>query len=127
MSRDQILRNLLQQANTQRLPEPKTDVVWWQNPRSNGGLRLSKSAQQYLEQTGVDCWSFEIDPTWITPRNMLRMDRLIPVPYSIDVSPRPRRAWVTIWDSGQAMTIELMGDFDRFLASLERAWSQSKC
>lgn len=97
---------------------------WWQNPRARGGMRLSMAAHQWLERSTAPRWSFELDPVWITPRNMLRMDRLIPVPYSIDVANRPRRAWVTVWDSGQAMTIELLGDFDRFLAALERAWSQ---
>lgn len=57
---------------------------------------------------------------------MLRMDRLIPVPYSVITEIRPRRSGAVIWESQQAMTIELMGDFDRFLASLERAWSRHK-
>jgi hypothetical protein len=98
---------------------------WWQNRRAQGGLRLSVWAHNQLLSWSAPCWTFDIDPAWITPRNMLRMDRLIPVPYSLDVSNRPRRCWVTVWDSGQAMTIELLGDFDRFLAALERAWPRS--
>ena len=121
-SRDQKLQHLLHAvAETSNVPS-LPGFTWWQNRRNHGGLRLSVDAHRYLESTNVPRWSFELDPAWITPRNMLRMDRLIPVPYSIDVSNRPRRAWVTIWDSAQAMTIELFGDFDRFLATLERAW-----
>ena len=120
MTRDQILAHILQQ--TDHVFDSTT--TWWQNPRNNGGMRLSRQGSVLLEQSAVARWSFELDPTWITPRNMLRMDRLIPVPYSIDITNRPRKAWVTVWDSAQAMTIELLGDFDRFLAALERAWSR---
>jgi hypothetical protein len=115
-----LLANLqLTDINHADLPQ------WWQNRRSGGGMRLSQWGHQQLAQLSAPNWRFEIDPAWITPRNMLRMDRLIPVPYSLDHSARPRRSWVTVWDSGQAMTIELLGDFDRFLAALERAWSRS--
>lgn len=104
--------------------QPPAGVQWWQNLRDTGGLRLTAWAHEFLCDQHADSWSFDIDPTWITPRNMLRMDRLIPVPYSIIMQARPRRCSVMIWDSAQAMTIELMGDFDRFLLSLERAWAR---
>ena len=122
MDRNETLNKILQQLDPPRL-YTDNDVIWWQNRRANGGMRLSHKAHLQLHAWCATNWQFEIDPAWITPRNMLRMDRLIPVPYSLDISDRPRRCWVTVWDSGQAMTIELMGDFDRFLASLERAWS----
>lgn len=120
--RDRLLADLLMTVglSLHQLPGQR-----WQNRRHHGGFRLSASANDFLESSSIPRWSFELDPTWITPRNMLRMDRLIPVPYSIDVSSRPRRAWVTVWDSGQAMTIELMGDFERFLATLERVWPRT--
>ena len=124
-NRDQVLSRLLSDLSTEALRSGPQH--WWQNRRDSGGFRLSAPAHKFLQTTTVPRWNFELDPTWITPRNMLRMDRLIPVPYSIDIDNRPRRCWVTVWDSSQAMTIELMGDFDRFLASLERAWFQSKC
>lgn len=117
--RDSVLRGLLQEYLVD-MPDPP----WWQNQRQRGGMRLSDTTHRCLEHSSAPRWTFDIDPTWITPRNMLRMDRLIPVPYSLDISNRPRRAWITVWDSGQAMTIELLGDFDRFLAALERAWSR---
>lgn len=120
--REQILQTLLQKLPCQAYQHPGK---WWQNSRNSGGLRLSQYATEYLTSLNAPCWEFEIDPVWITPRNMLRMDRLIPVPYSILTSARPRRAWVTVWDSAQAMTIELLGDFDKFLIALERAWAKN--
>lgn len=122
IDRDRVLQSLLSSLDTSEA-DFGDPARWWQNRRAKGGLRLSVWAHGQLLSWDAPRWDFELDPTWITPRNMLRMDRLIPVPYSIDVTNRPRRAWVTVWDSGQAMTIELMGDFDRFLASLERAWA----
>lgn len=119
---DEIFQNLCGQVKREDLTMHQS---WWMNRRTTGGLRLSREAHCLLITTDLPHWSFDLNPTWITPKNMLRMDRLIPVPYSIDVSDRPRRAWVTVWDSGQAMTIELLGNFDRFLAALERAWSRS--
>ena len=121
-NRDRVLLDILGAA---QVTLPECVVEWWQNRRSNGGMRLSQRAQQWLETSTAPRWSFDIDPAWITPRNMLRMDRLIPVPYSLDISNRPRRCWITVWDSGQAMTIELVGDFDRFLAALERTWPRN--
>lgn len=118
--RDLVLQKLLacvELDQDSQLPEP-----FWQNQRNTGGLRLSQVAHAWLEKMQAPCWSFDLDPAWITPRNMLRMDRLIPVPYSLEISNRPRRCHVIIWDSSQAMTIELLGDFDRFLAALERTW-----
>ena len=121
MTRDHVLENILRDI----APETEDrfcEITWWQNRRANGGLRLSTQAHNFLHQHNAPHWQFELDPTWITPKNMLRMDRLIPVPYSLEISSRPRRCHVTVWDSGQAMTIELLGDFDRILAALERAW-----
>lgn len=126
MSREQILDAILSvHANHIDKNAIGNGNSWWMNRRSSGGLRLSLLASELLMSTSVPRWSFDLDPTWITPKNMLRMDRLIPVPYSLDIANRPRRCCVTVWDSGQAMTIELIGDFDRFLASLERAWTSN--
>jgi hypothetical protein len=121
MHRDQHMIDLLVSLH-QPVPDQTQMSRWWQNRRGNGGMRTSRWGQDRLAELGAPHWRFDIDPAWITPRNMLRMDRLIPVPYSLDQSNRPRRSWITVWDSGQAMTIELLGDFDRFLAALERAW-----
>jgi hypothetical protein len=120
MTRDQMLQELL--ADMDPMPDLQN---WWQDNRASKGLRLSQHAHQWLSDHDFENWKFEINPTWITPRNMLRMDRLIPVPYSLCNESRPRRSWIHIWDSGQAMTIELLGDFDRFLAALERAWPKN--
>ena len=119
--RDQCLQRLLAAADIAWTSDDASK--WWQDRRDSGGLRLSTWAYQQLTHSAAESWRFDLDPAWITPRNMLRMDRLIPVPYSVITEVRPRRSGVVIWESQQAMTIELMGDFDRFLASLERAWS----
>lgn len=121
--RDQCLQRLLTAADIAWTVDNATK--WWQDRRDSGGLRLSAWAYQQLANSTAESWKFDLDPTWITPRNMLRMDRLIPVPYSVITEVRPRRSGVVIWESQQAMTIELMGDFDRFLVSLERAWSRT--
>jgi hypothetical protein len=99
-------------------------ITWWQNRRATGGLRVNSETHDFLMALDLPRWSFDLQPEWIVPRNVLRMDRLIPVPYSIEIQ-RPRRCVLTVWDSGQAMTIELMGDFDRFLAALERTWPRN--
>lgn len=121
--RDRLLEKILcdiQQHHALQDP-PKN---WWQNRRNNGGLMLTHTAHEWLMKHQAPYWNFEIDPAWVVPRNMLRMDRLIPVPYSLIISNRPRRCLVTIWNSAQAMTIELLGDFDRFLVALERTWQR---
>jgi hypothetical protein len=94
-------------------------LVWWVNIRRTGGLRLTDAGFQALAQAlELDHYRTELARTnhAETNRLIIKMDRVLQMPYYVDFDRTKKTAAVVFFGSQEAMLARLYGDIDRFLS-----------
>lgn len=111
----------------QLVPETRPSIevamsTWWRNIRDTGGLGLSDTGYEWLTQElDLPEWQYHIphrDATSRSLRRMLTLDRHCPCVYWFKMNSREFQ--LSFFDSREAMTYNLYGDLDRYLAMLDR-------
>lgn len=91
--------------------------TWWQNIREDGGLRLTDVGYFVFENNlELDSYTFELPEKFLTPRNLLALDRRMTCPYYM-VNNRKHNKLI-MFGSREAMMATLHGDIQRFIQSL---------
>lgn len=92
-------------------------TTWWQNRRPDGGLRLTDVGYLVFDRNlELDSYAFELPERFLTPKNLLALDRHMTAPYYI-VNNRKHNQLI-MFGSREAMMAALHGDIQRFINSL---------
>jgi hypothetical protein len=92
-------------------------TTWWQSRGEDGGLRLTDMGYLVFDRNlELDSYAFELPEKFLTPKNLLAMDRHMTCPYYIVNNRRHNK--LIMFGSRQAMMAVLHGDLQRFIASL---------
>jgi hypothetical protein len=86
---------------------------WWQNIRSESGLRLSASGYLVMKQLGVESYHFDIRPDQLTSRLLVQLDQRLHDPYFLKAD--RRKPWIEFYGSREALLANLYGDLSKFL------------
>lgn len=93
------------------------NAEWWHDARPNGGWRLSWSGYVDLVNVlEVEFWDFDFTNRDIAAWMYLRLKQHIVTPYYIVQNRKHTK--LTVFDSKQAMMINLYGEVGRWIASL---------
>lgn len=91
---------------------------WWHDSRPNGGWRLSWSGLADLtDLLKLDAWYFDFSSKEIQPWMLLKLKKHITVPYYI-VDNR-KHTQLVVFDSKLAVMINLYGEVEKWVASLQ--------
>jgi hypothetical protein len=110
---------LLQQLPPQhRIEQKQALVVWWVNIRRTGGLRLTDAGFHALARVlELDHYQIDLGSNHaVTNRQIVKMDRVLQMPYHVNFDRTKKTATVTLFGSREAMMARLYGDVDRFLS-----------
>lgn len=91
--------------------------TWWQNIREDGGLRLTDVGYFVFENSlELSSYIFELPERFLTPKNLLALDRHMTSPYYLVNNRKHNR--LVMFGSREAMMATLHGDIQRFITSL---------
>jgi hypothetical protein len=119
MSRLELTRTLLEHMPEQgRMPLGEVLMLWWYDTRPTGGQRLSWAGYaDFVNHLDLDHWSFDFEkqgiPAWI----YLKLDRALTAPYYIVDNKKVTS--LTVFSSRDSMMINLYGNVEKWIASLE--------
>lgn len=87
--------------------------TWYQNIRSNGGLRLTTYGYKILRSLEIESWSWPWPEQkgYIDKKLLLDMDRKLQYPYYINAKTRE----IVFFSSREAMMATLYGDIKKWL------------
>lgn len=90
--------------------------MWWQDIRTDGGLRLSLEGCVIFNQLGIASYEFEIPPgTPARAGTLLILSNKLTCPYYIAIGKKPR---LVLFGSKEATLYSLYGDINRFIAAI---------
>ena len=91
---------------------------WWQDPRDDGGLRLSISGYDVFKFLSIEQYEFEFDFTIVlSPSLLMILNRKLDCPYYLKGG---KNARLILFGSQAAMMYAMYGDMEKFLRYLER-------
>ena len=92
--------------------------MWWQDPRDNGGWRLTDVGHKLCQQALIDCWHYDIDPHIPTrPLQLIMLKKYLGTPYHLRLGRKPS---ITFYSSREATMYGLYDHIDRFVQALKR-------
>ena len=95
-----------------------TQIEWWHDSRPDGGWRLSWAGLVDLTDVlHIESWDFDFVKREIQPWMLLKLKKHLAVPYYITDNRKHTR--LTVLDSKQAVMINLYGEVEKWIASLE--------
>ena len=109
---------LKQMPDHVRLSEEDALILWWQDIRPEGGLRLTPEGCVLLKQLGIAAYEFDVPPS--TPARastLLILNRKLTCPYYITIGKKPK---LTLFGSKEATMYSLYGDVNKFISALQR-------
>ena len=114
--RAEITRRVLEVIPVEhQIPFETAMLSWWQNLRTEGGLRLTDAGlAAFRDHADLECYTHEL-PTKqpLTKLMLLKLDRSITMPYYIG----PRRT-IVFFGSREAMMAALYGDLAKYIQNL---------
>lgn len=94
-------------------------MAWWQDWRTDSGLRLTTEGRDLLDLLEYESYRFEIPMIIaVVPRNLLILDKKLTCPYHIQLGKKPR---LTLYGSKEATLFALFNDPDKFMALLAQS------
>jgi len=94
-------------------------LLWWQDNRDQGGLRLTPSGHDNFEQAGLENWKFDLDPADpARPIQLLMLKQHLCMPYYLQLGKKP---CLTFYSSKEAAMYALYGNIDRFVMALKNS------
>lgn len=91
-------------------------LLWWQDNRDCGGMRLTVSGHEQFAAAGLEHWRYDIQSFVPTPTALLVLKRHLTMPYYLQVG---KKHSVTFYGSREALMFALYGDIDRFVLALK--------
>jgi len=116
-SKQQLTQQLLNQLPADDLPSLEHALkTWWQDPRDDGGLRLSLWGYDVFKFLLIEQYEFEFLKV-LSPSLLMTLNRKLDCPYYIRAGKTPR---LIMFGSQQAMMYAMYGDLEKFLGYLDR-------
>lgn len=119
--KEQITQTVFEQINDPTLSIVQAYKQWWQNPRRDGGLRLTQSGDLSFRLAGLEYHDHPIktkDKSYY--QFVLDLDKKIKCPYYVDVntSDKSNKPYIRLYDDRISMMLNLYGDLDSYLESV---------
>jgi hypothetical protein len=93
-------------------------VIWWQDRRDEGGMRLTETGHHYFKQV-FEHWKFDIDSNTPTKAiQLLMLNQHITWPYYLKTGSKPN---ITFYNSREATMYSLYGNIDKFTVALKNS------
>lgn len=93
-------------------------LLWWQDNRPNGGMRLTIGGHEQFVSAGLEHWRYDIDSFVPTPTALLMFNQHLIMPYYLQIG---KKHSVTFYGSREATLYALYGDIERFVAALKNS------
>jgi hypothetical protein len=98
------------------MPEEDALITFWQDPRHEGGFRLTFAGYQALKNINIDHYKFDVpQSTIVSPGALLTLNRKLTSPYFLNVGKNP---CIVFFGSKEATMYSLYGDVNKFIHSL---------
>jgi hypothetical protein len=116
-SKQQITQQLLNQLPTDdRLDLEHALKTWWQDPRDDGGLRLSLFGFDVFKFLEIKPYGFEFSRA-LSPSVLMTLSRKLDCPYYIKGG---KTSKLVLFGSEQSVMYAMYGDLEKFLRYLDR-------
>jgi len=89
--------------------------AWWQDPRNDGGLRLSMSGYDVFKFLSIEQHVFDFSRV-LSPGLLMTLNRKLDCPYYIKGGKTSR---LILFGSEQSMMYAMYGDMEKFLRYLD--------
>lgn len=120
--KEQITQTVLDQLEGNLWTFDNAMKKWWQNPRRDGGLRLSPSGDLEFRSAGIEFSDHVIKKIGKSYYGfVVDLSKKIKCPYYIDVSKSDTGnvPYIRLYDSRIAMMLTLYGDLESYLDSVK--------
>ena len=119
-NKEELTRRLIDQLQGEDRPDFETALMaWWQDWRTDAGLRLSTEGRDLMDHLEYESYRFEIPMVIaVIPRNLLILDKKLTCPYHIRLGKKPQ---LTLYGSKEATLFALFNDPDKFMALLAQS------
>jgi hypothetical protein len=121
-NKDRITQKVCEQINDNTLSLEQAYKLWWQNPRRDGGLRLTQLGDLSFRLAGLEYHDHTVKTKDTSYYNfILDLDKKIKCPYYIDVnkSTEGSKPYLRLYDDRISMMLNLYGDLDSYLKSVK--------
>ena len=116
-NKQQLTQQLLNQLPSDDRPSFEQAInSWWQDPRDDGGLRLSISGYDAFKFLAIEQYEFEFLKV-LSPSLLMTLNRKLDCPYYIKAGKTPR---LIMFGSQQAMMYAMYGNLEKFLRYLNQ-------
>lgn len=117
LSKLDYTQQILEQLPADKRPtEEEALSSWWQDIRSDGGLRLSPEGCILFKKLGIASYEFEIPRnTSVLPNTLLTLGNKLTCPYYIAIGKTPM---LVLFGSKEATMYSLYGDINRFIKAI---------
>ena len=116
-NKQQLTQQLLNQLPADERPGLELALKsWWQDPRDDGGLRLSISGYDAFQFLAIEQYEFDFIKV-LSPGLLMTLNRKLDCPYYLKLA---RKSQITLFGSEQALMMTMYGDIMRFMRYLER-------
>jgi hypothetical protein len=119
--KEQITQTVLDQLADDSLTFQTAYKQWWQNPRKDGGLRLTAMGDMSFRFANLEYHNHPIKTKDKSYYNfILELDKKLKCPYYIDVdnSKKKHEPFLRLYDDRISMMLNLYGDLDSYLKSI---------
>lgn len=119
VNKEELTRRLIDQLQGEDRPDFETALMcWWQDWRTDAGLRLSTEGRDLMDLLEYESYRFEIPMVIaVVPRNLLILDKKLTCPYHIRLGKKPQ---LTLYGSKEATLFALFNDPDKFMNLLSQ-------
>lgn len=89
--------------------------LWWTNPRTHSGLRLTDAGWLVLRGLELAHWDYALEEDFrLTLAVMLQLDQKLQMPYYIHHK-KKQPVRISFFSSREAMMVNLYSDFQKFI------------
>ncbi len=120
VNKEELTRRLIDQLQGEDRPDfDHALMFWWQDWRTDSGLRLTTEGRDLLDLLEYESYQFEIPMVIaVVPRNLLILDKKLTCPYHIKLGKKPQ---LTLYGSKEATLFALFNDPNKFMALLAQS------
>jgi hypothetical protein len=123
--KEQITQSVLEQLDDVHSTFDSSYKSWWQNPRRDGGLRLTQAGDLSFRLAGLQFYDHTIDPSAWKGKSyyqfVMDLERKIKCPYYVSAgnSKAEHKPYIRLYDDRISMMLNLYGDLASYLDSVK--------
>lgn len=116
-NKSQLTQQLINQLPADESPDFEQALKsWWQDPRHDGGLRLSITGYDAFKFLKIDQYEYEFLKV-LSPSVLMTLNRKLDCPYYLKAGKTPK---LILFGSQQAIMYAMYGNLEKFLRYLDR-------